>query len=282
MIAIWKGAILADSIVLGVVTIPDGEVTELDLRGTYPRYSPTGHIVYATYDGWLMGVPFDRRSRRHWSLVSHCRRPTRGYGWCRRHCGRAQRDACLAWGWRPAGGINLVAVTRAGVERSILEPPGWYAHPRVSPDGRQVAVTVALHSRPGRIQPYLSDRPVVESGHSRYYRFIESSRHLAPRRRATCVHQVTLASPGGGFRWCDRCIVRVSPHRDWPRGSSVRRLDWPSSGLLGVVRGFGFPGQADIWLVHIDSFDKPRPFLSQAIGRSPRGLARRSLAGVCL
>src|SRR5206468_1993521 len=36
LITIWKGGTALDSAVLGLVTIPDGKVTELGMRGTFP------------------------------------------------------------------------------------------------------------------------------------------------------------------------------------------------------------------------------------------------------
>ncbi|MEO7521667.1 MAG: serine/threonine-protein kinase, partial [Gemmatimonas sp.] len=47
-----------DSTFLAVLAIPSGKVTELGVRGTWPRYTSSGHILYATTDNWLMSVAY--------------------------------------------------------------------------------------------------------------------------------------------------------------------------------------------------------------------------------
>src|SRR5262249_18704741 len=64
LITIWKGATVVDSTVLGLVTIPDGKVTELGIAGSFGRYSHTGHLLYATQTPGIFAVSFDARSRR--------------------------------------------------------------------------------------------------------------------------------------------------------------------------------------------------------------------------
>ena len=44
---------------LAVLDLETGEVTQLGLAGTTPRYVATGHVVYATADGSVRAVPFD-------------------------------------------------------------------------------------------------------------------------------------------------------------------------------------------------------------------------------
>ena len=44
---------------LAAVDLETGDITELGLAGVSPHYVPTGHIVYASEDGSLRGVPFD-------------------------------------------------------------------------------------------------------------------------------------------------------------------------------------------------------------------------------
>ena len=45
-------------------------------------------------------------------------------------------------GARPAGGRTLVWVDREGKEESLGTPPNFYAYPKISPDGKHVAVSV--------------------------------------------------------------------------------------------------------------------------------------------
>ena len=47
---------------LTVLDLATGEVTRLGLSGLAPQYVSTGHLVYATADGWVSAVPFDAES----------------------------------------------------------------------------------------------------------------------------------------------------------------------------------------------------------------------------
>ncbi len=70
--------------------------------GMYPRYAPSGHLVY-TQDGSLRAVPFD-----------------------------PQRLAISRMVW----------VSRNGAEQPLATPVRGYVQPRLSPDGQRVAVTI--------------------------------------------------------------------------------------------------------------------------------------------
>ena len=61
LVQIWHNSI-ADT-ELAVVDLATGESTPI-MQGIYGRYIPTGHIVYATFTGSLMRVPFDPSARQ--------------------------------------------------------------------------------------------------------------------------------------------------------------------------------------------------------------------------
>ena len=44
---------------LAVLDRKSGRIARLNVTGTFPRYAPSGHIVYATADGSIAAVPFD-------------------------------------------------------------------------------------------------------------------------------------------------------------------------------------------------------------------------------
>jgi serine/threonine-protein kinase len=146
LITIWKGRRVLDSVSLGIVTIPGGKVTELPIRGSNPRYSAAaGHILYATSDGWIFAVPFSARSLQLLGppvpVVEGVRVGTGGAA-----AFAVAENGTFAWlsGSVQVGIRTLVAVSRAGVARPLAAKPGLYSTPRVSPDGRRVAVTVAV------------------------------------------------------------------------------------------------------------------------------------------
>ena len=47
---------------LAVLDLRSGEIERLPVVGTRPQYATTGHIVYGTFDGSLVAIPFDASS----------------------------------------------------------------------------------------------------------------------------------------------------------------------------------------------------------------------------
>ena len=68
LITLWMGT--DDTSELGVVSLADGEVTELGIPGASPRYASSGHVVFARADGSILAAPFSLR--RSASPVPRC------------------------------------------------------------------------------------------------------------------------------------------------------------------------------------------------------------------
>jgi Tol biopolymer transport system component len=154
LITIRKGARFLDSVTLGIVTIPGGKVTELPIRGTNPRYSATGHILYATTDGWIFAVPFSARSLQLLGPPVPVAEGVRvGTGGAAAFA--VAQNGTLAWLSGQVAGARrtLLAVSRAGVTRPLAAKPGFYTLPRISPDGRRVALGVSATGVSGRVEP---------------------------------------------------------------------------------------------------------------------------------
>ena len=129
---------------LAVLELDTGEVTRLGLAGVSPRYSSTGHLVYAAADGSVRAVPFDAASldvtgnpvpliegvsvkalgAANFSLSDEGRLV---YA-----LGATGADAQRAMVW----------VDRDGHEETIDAPPRAYLYARVSPDGTRVALDI--------------------------------------------------------------------------------------------------------------------------------------------
>lgn len=113
-------------------------------QGTQPRYAPTGHLLYAQ-SGTLMAAPFDaRRLALAGAAVPALEGVMQSMA-----TGAAQyivsSTGTLVY---LAGGIagsqsRLVWVSRNGEEQPLPAAPHNYVFPRVSPDGRRVAVAIA-------------------------------------------------------------------------------------------------------------------------------------------
>jgi serine/threonine-protein kinase len=130
---------------LGVATLSDGKSEVLNVSGTSPLGVIDGELIYVSVTGTLMAVPFDARSRRVTGVpVTLSDRLALGP--------RGSTDAALS-----ANG-TLVYLTGSTAQQIVIDEPGRkervliadprpYAYPRLSPDGKRVALTVAGEGR---------------------------------------------------------------------------------------------------------------------------------------
>ena len=101
-----------------------------------PRYVSTGHLVYL-HDGTLMAAPFDLERLELTRTPIPVLQTVATYGVS--NAGSLIYAPRLSSG---AGQAGLVWVNRSGQAQSLGAPPRSYSNPRLSPDGRQIAVTV--------------------------------------------------------------------------------------------------------------------------------------------
>ena len=268
LITIWLGQSDLDSTMLGVVTIPEGEVTELGIRGSNPQYSGTGHVVYATSDAWIFAAPFSVRSRKATGApfpvvesVAMGRGGAAGFA--------VARNGTLVYrtGAGGATGIGannqLYVVSRAGTERPLGTAPGRYGTPRVSPDGRQIVfMTMA---GPG----------IASSGLPDIWRF-DTTAKVATRVTADSASNYPSWSSDGErviyTRPAIDSVVMSQPLYSSAQatpllraGNEIRAFSVARSGGYAALRvgRAGPDGVYDIWIVHMDSLSSPRPFLAE-------------------
>ena len=139
---------------LAVLELDTGEVTRLGVAGVNPHYTPTGHLVYAVEEGSVRAVPFDAASLEVRGspipLVEGVRVKVTGAadfsisdnGRLVYALGRGTEGEVLAW------------VDRDLQREELGAEPLDYRHPRVSPDGTRIAVSVAEDSGGRDIQVY--------------------------------------------------------------------------------------------------------------------------------
>jgi WD40-like Beta Propeller Repeat len=127
-----------------VETVGTGERRNLIQSGTHPRYAASGHLVYAQ-GGSLMAAPFDHRQL----AVMGAAVPVIEGVLQSRASGAAQYSfsgtGSLVYvpGRIQEDDRKLVWVTRNGTELRLAAPAHAYIFPRLSPDGRRVAVAIA-------------------------------------------------------------------------------------------------------------------------------------------
>jgi serine/threonine-protein kinase len=126
-----------------VLSVGTGERRNLIQGGMYPRYAASGHLVYAQR-GSLMAVPFDSQQL----TVTGAAVPV-AEGVLESLSNGAAQYSLSATGslvYVP-GGVHasqrrLVWVNRNGAELPLAAPAHAYRGPRLSPDGRRVAVAI--------------------------------------------------------------------------------------------------------------------------------------------
>ncbi len=129
---------------VAVQSLGAGERRNLIQGGTNPRYTPSGHLVYAQ-GGSLMAVPFDpQRLAATGAAVPVVEGVLQSTS-----TGAAQYSFSTTGSLvYVSGGVQatqrrLVWVGRNGAEQPLAAPAHTYQRPRLSPDGRRVAVAIA-------------------------------------------------------------------------------------------------------------------------------------------
>ncbi len=128
---------------VAVQSVGTGERRDLIQGGTQPRYAPSGHLVYAQ-GGSLMAVPFDLERLAVTSTAvpvveSVLQSPSSGAA---QYSFSATGSLVYVSGGVQSAQRKLVWVSRSGSEQPLAAPARAYRGPRLSPDGRRVAVAI--------------------------------------------------------------------------------------------------------------------------------------------
>jgi serine/threonine-protein kinase len=120
-----------------------GQIKTLVEGGTHPRYSPSGHLVYAR-GGKLLAVRFDAKrleiSGRPFEVLEGVLM-SRDTG-AANYDISASGDLVYIPGIEDKGERTPVWVDRNGRAEPLKLPPRPYLHPRISPDMRQLAIEI--------------------------------------------------------------------------------------------------------------------------------------------
>jgi eukaryotic-like serine/threonine-protein kinase len=127
---------------IAVVSMKTGKSTNLIERATDAHYSPSGHLLYLSH-GTIMAVPFDEKNLKikgtPLPVLQGVQTPNGEFA----HFSVAENGTLAYVPGGATGDHNvLVSVDRTGKQVALSAPPQPYEDLTLSPDGKQLAMTV--------------------------------------------------------------------------------------------------------------------------------------------
>jgi len=243
-----------DSHAIAVVSVETGEATVVQKGGTNPRYI-AGRLVFAR-GGSLLAAPFDLGRLNVTGPAATVVEGVRTESW-----GLAQfavsGDGTLVYvTGGPAWIGKLVWVDRQGKATPLGVPAQNYGAPRLSPDGRRLAIPISGAK---------DDVWIYEFARGTFLRLTVDGNNAAPawtpdgKRVAFRSHQdgavpVVVWKPADGSGAEERLTTSHSrpfgPDSFSPDGKTLAYMDG-----------------GDIWLLPLEGDRKPRPFLQSRFGK---------------
>lgn len=239
-----------------VLSIADGQRTVVVPGGTYGRYLPAGYLTFVN-QGTLFAVPFDlERLTTKGTAVAVlddvAYSSTFGYA----HLDIA-RNGTLVYRREAPGAVVASFLDGAGRVEPLLTRPGAYTFPRVSPDGRHLAIVV---TESGAQRLLISD---TQGGRSE--RLPADAATYGP----TWTPDGRFLVTGGptGLRWIDARKPEV--FAPLTHSTSVQ-VPWSftADGTRLAYHQVGEKTGLDLWTVRVDISDDgltagdPEPFLN--------------------
>jgi len=133
---------------LAVLDVESGAVDVLVPGATRGWYANSGHLVYATDDGAVYGVPFDPKRREITGSPVPLLDGVRAGVFNGSRLSVSVSGAMIYLPGTTGTGVQVVEVDRSGRETVVISRQGQYEHPRWSPDGDRIAMTVSGESGP--------------------------------------------------------------------------------------------------------------------------------------
>jgi len=241
---------------LAVLSLETGEISSLAVRGFGARYAETGHLIYVTWDGALVALPFDADrleatgapvSLLEGMLVRTTMAPEFD----------VSRNGSLTYLSGQTPEMTLTLVDHQGLGTAVAEDLRFPRGPRVSPDGSRVL----LELQEGGNQ----DVWVYDLEQATMTRLTFEGNNRYPTWMPDGVSFVFSSSRDGAM---GREFFRKPAD-----GSGVAELlyegageQWEASVMRGgesVVMRQTMPGSTgrDIWIASLGAGDSARPFL---------------------
>jgi Tol biopolymer transport system component len=250
---------------IAVLSMETGKWRTLLDGGSYARYVPSGHIVYARA-GALMAVPFDVGRLQVTGLPAPVQE---GVITTAATSGGAEYDvaesgllAYVPGSARPPD-RSLVWVDRHGVGKELSAPPNIYVTPRISQDGKRLAVQILSSGS--------QDVWIYDLGRNTLTRFTfgnegalplwtPDSRRIVYRSRVPNLSFLTKLADGSGAEETlfgrDFDDPSATPYSVSPDGKILLFGRLSSGGALGI------------YAISLDGSGKVQPFLQATFNQS--------------
>jgi len=160
---------------LAAMKLSDRKIIRFDIAGQNPRYVSSGHVLLGRLDGTVVAVPFDARRLEVTGPPSNALDEVVVKG------GGATELAVSSSGTMAyVEGVvqqQLVFVDRAGMAQPVLPLTKRFLHPRISPAGNRIAVTIT-----GEVTatPVVSDVWIVDLATRQISRLTNDGRSSQP------------------------------------------------------------------------------------------------------
>ena len=140
----WKGDNVIDSARLAVVSLSDGTFEDLGVPGTFARYAAPGYILFGRTGSEVWAAPFSAHKRAVTGPAHRLLENVWQNGGGQTAFAVSDNGSLLYRRGDPQGDLfDLCAVDKAGAEECLPVAQAQFGEPRVSPDGKRIAVRLS-------------------------------------------------------------------------------------------------------------------------------------------
>jgi Tol biopolymer transport system component len=241
-----------------VVRVDTGERKVIHRGGYYARYVPTGHVLYVQ-NGTLFALPFDAKKLEATGsqmpvleqLETNASEGSAQYG--------VSESGLLTYLPR-VGGVDpfsIATADRDGRMQPLWKSPGIYGTPRLSPEGRRLALSV---QRDGNWDVWVYDLEREVATRITFGERYDADPVWSPDGRWIAYESEVNGKDGLLRKRADgtgAAEAIVAPGAlTYPAPSS-----WSPDGRLLLCQADGGTARADVYVVPADGSGKPEPFL---------------------